>query len=235
MKLSLIAAIAITALCARAASVSISWDPPVPSNSVSGYQVYYGTASRDYPDRFDAGGATTFVVPDLDTTKTYYFALTAYSSSGNESDFSAELVWDNSKPTITGPKNVTLKIDEGLQVALPDYRDQFVTADNFSLEEDIILTQTPVPGTMVDKSLTVMITAADEAGNTNFFVCAVGLDVVPKPGLPVGVTGSSDGKQLLINDRPADPVGTMATQGLHVVWYPADDGNLVAVVEQVNK
>jgi pyruvate/2-oxoglutarate dehydrogenase complex dihydrolipoamide acyltransferase (E2) component len=61
---------------------------------VAGYRVYWGTAPRTYQQALGsgiaAGTATSFVVRDLPAGKTYYFAVTAYDGSGNESAFSAE-------------------------------------------------------------------------------------------------------------------------------------------------
>ena len=186
----------------EAASVSIAWDPPIASNGVTGYKIYHGPMSRGYTASGDAGNVCSGRVSDLDPAKTYYFAITAYNSSSNESEYSAELVWDNTLPTITGPSSRLLKINEGRKVALPDYRNLFTASDNFSGSTDIKLTQVPEQGTMIDKSLTVKIRATDEAGNTSdFFACVVELDVVLKPGSPGGVRGiAEDGSELQMNE-----------------------------------
>jgi hypothetical protein len=55
--------------------------------------VYWGTASRTYQQAFGAGipaASTTYTVGNLPAGRTYYFAVTAYDGSGNESAFSAE-------------------------------------------------------------------------------------------------------------------------------------------------
>jgi fibronectin type 3 domain-containing protein len=70
-------------------SVTLSWDPNSESN-LAGYRVYYGTSSRTYGSSIDAGMATTFAVTGLGLG-TYYFAVTAYNSSGEESTFSNEV------------------------------------------------------------------------------------------------------------------------------------------------
>jgi fibronectin type 3 domain-containing protein len=61
---------------------------------VQGYRVYYGTSSRAYLQTKGAGldstGETDFVVTNLQAGRTYYFAVTAYDASGNESDYSSE-------------------------------------------------------------------------------------------------------------------------------------------------
>lgn len=78
---------------ADATSATLGWDT-VSDARVAGYRVYYGTGSRDYAQAkgagLNAGGCTTYVVTGLDRGRTYYFAVTAYDASGNESDFSNE-------------------------------------------------------------------------------------------------------------------------------------------------
>jgi fibronectin type 3 domain-containing protein len=74
-------------------SATLSWD--VGSDPrIAGYRVYYGTGSRDYAQAkgagLNAGSCSTYVVTGLDRGLTYYFAVTAYDASGNESDFSNE-------------------------------------------------------------------------------------------------------------------------------------------------
>lgn len=70
------------------ATVTLAWDPS-PDANVAGYRIYFGTASRSYTDAVDVGNVTqaTVTVP---TKGTYFFAATAYSGEGDESDYSAE-------------------------------------------------------------------------------------------------------------------------------------------------
>ena len=71
-------------------SVTLAWDPN-PDTNVVGYNVYYGVASHTYPNRIDAGNGAKVTVSGLIGGVTYYFAVTAYDSLGQESDFSAEI------------------------------------------------------------------------------------------------------------------------------------------------
>ena len=77
-------------------SVSLAWDVPTtyidgtPVTGLVGFKVYYGTASRSYTHIIDAKTVTSFTVNSL-PPGTYYFAITAYDSSGIESDYSDEL------------------------------------------------------------------------------------------------------------------------------------------------
>jgi hypothetical protein len=79
-------------------SATLAWDAGAPSAGVAGYFLYYGTASRSYSNRVDLGLATSAVVTNLAVGTTYYFATTAYTSAGLESDFSNEAVWALQNP-----------------------------------------------------------------------------------------------------------------------------------------
>jgi hypothetical protein len=74
-----------------AAKVSLAWDANSEAD-LAGYNIYYGTASRNYTHRINVRNTTEYTVKDLDDGGTYYFAATAYDQDGNESAYSAELV-----------------------------------------------------------------------------------------------------------------------------------------------
>ena len=76
----------------RAAEVTLAWDPN-PEPSVQGYRVYYGKASGFYTNVIDVGNRTDRVIPGLEAGTTYYLACTAYSATGDESNFSGEIVY----------------------------------------------------------------------------------------------------------------------------------------------
>jgi hypothetical protein len=71
------------------ASAALAWQPSS-DPTVMGYQLYYGTASRTYTGTVNVGPATTATVSNLTNGTTYYFAVTAYNSSGVQSPFSNE-------------------------------------------------------------------------------------------------------------------------------------------------
>ena len=71
------------------ASVTLGWTPSG-SPGVTGYKIYYGNASRSYTQKIDAKNTTTYTVSNLDNTKQYYFAITAYTTT-SESYFSNEV------------------------------------------------------------------------------------------------------------------------------------------------
>jgi len=75
-----------------AAEVTLAWDAN-PEPSVLGYRVYYGKTSGSYTNVLDAGNRTDCVIAGLDPGATYFFVCTAYSATGDESNFSGEIVY----------------------------------------------------------------------------------------------------------------------------------------------
>ena len=72
-----------------AGRVTLAWNPST-DPLVVGYNVYYGGASGAYTNEISAGNATNVIISGLVEGATYYFAATAYSSSGLESLFSSD-------------------------------------------------------------------------------------------------------------------------------------------------
>ena len=79
-------------------SVTLAWNPSVPSTGVAGYTIYYGASSRNYTNLIEVGLATSAVVSNLVAGTPYYFAITAQASTGVESDYSSELEWQSQSP-----------------------------------------------------------------------------------------------------------------------------------------
>ncbi len=72
--------------------ITLAWDAN-PEPTVAGYKVYSGTSSRTYSGNVDVGNSTNCFMAGLETGKTYYFAATDYSSTGQESGYSNEIVY----------------------------------------------------------------------------------------------------------------------------------------------
>jgi hypothetical protein len=87
--LFLIVVMVLLADFAYAAVVRISWDNNTEAD-LDGYVVYYGTSSQLYQESIDVGLTTSVDIIDLNEGATYFFAVTAYDTAGNESDFSSE-------------------------------------------------------------------------------------------------------------------------------------------------
>jgi len=83
-------------------SVVLAWDANTEPD-VSGYKLYYGTASATYGTPITVGNLLTYTVPGLTDGLTYYFAVTAYDTFGNESGYSNEVVY-----TVPGVPEINL-------------------------------------------------------------------------------------------------------------------------------
>ena len=78
-------------------TATLEWDA-VTFPTLSGYRVYYGTAPGSYQQPpgagVDVGNVTNFTVAGLGSGTRYYFAVTAYDGSNNESGYSNEVFKD---------------------------------------------------------------------------------------------------------------------------------------------
>lgn len=70
------------------ASILVSWNANTESD-LAGYKIYYGTQSRTYSSPVNVGKVTGYQFNNVGTG-TYYLAVTAYDTSGNESGYSSE-------------------------------------------------------------------------------------------------------------------------------------------------
>ena len=91
----------ISSIGGASGTVTLAWDAPAtnedgtPLNDLGGYKVYYGRSSRSYTNSIDAGLDNSIAIGVL-SQGTWFFAVTAYDTSGNESGYSNEVskqVW----------------------------------------------------------------------------------------------------------------------------------------------
>jgi Fibronectin type III domain len=80
-------------------TVTLAWDRN-PDSRVTGYRVYYGATSRSYTNSIVTGNVTTNTVSGLASGVTYFFAITANTADGLESDFSNEIRFVPGLPTV---------------------------------------------------------------------------------------------------------------------------------------
>jgi len=73
---------------ASARIVSLAWEPP--AGNIAGYNLYYGTSPGNYTNNLHVGLTPSYTLSGL-SPGTYYFAVTANDSFGNESDYSNEI------------------------------------------------------------------------------------------------------------------------------------------------
>jgi fibronectin type 3 domain-containing protein len=73
-----------------AAQIRLAWDANTEPD-VAGYKIYYGTSSKSYTGSVDVGNVTSYTLTGLTQGQTYYIAVTAYNTSGSESNYSGEV------------------------------------------------------------------------------------------------------------------------------------------------
>lgn len=71
-------------------SVSVAWNAN-PETNISGYKIYWGESPRVYTKVQDVGNAMQGTLANLTAGQTYFCAVTAYNSAGQESAYSAEI------------------------------------------------------------------------------------------------------------------------------------------------
>ncbi len=118
---------------ALSAQVTIAWDPNTEMD-LAGYRIYYGFESGIYTYSVDVGDQSSYSFTDMEPNRIYYFAVTAYSISGHESDFSEEISFlmpeENLPPVAdAGPDQTVL---EGAAVILNGNNSTDPNGDIFS-------------------------------------------------------------------------------------------------------
>lgn len=76
-----------------AQSATLAWDPNTDAG-LAGYKIYYGVQCSVYTNSITVGTNTTATVSNLVEGVTYYFAATAFSKTGLESDTSNEVSYN---------------------------------------------------------------------------------------------------------------------------------------------
>lgn len=76
----------------KTASATVSWNANTEAD-LAGYRIYVGTKSGSYGfvGPFEVSNRTSFTIANLPTGTTYFFAVSAFDKSGNESAKSAEV------------------------------------------------------------------------------------------------------------------------------------------------
>ena len=123
--------------------------------------------------------------------------FTVSDASGNAVTCTATVTFADETPPnpVVCPDDQTLDVDDACPVPLPDYTSSATVLDNCTAQEDIMITQTPAPGTTVTGptgTINVTLTATDAAGNSAF--CT--FDVILQDN--TGVQLTCPGEQLII-------------------------------------
>jgi len=82
-------------------SVTLAWNTD-PSPGLAGYRLYQGVASGVYTNQLAVGNKTNATISGLVTGVKYFFAVTAYTTTGLESPFSNEVSYTPSTNSLPG-------------------------------------------------------------------------------------------------------------------------------------
>jgi hypothetical protein len=90
-----LAAFSVSVVATASGAATLSWNAPTqntdgsPYNDAAGYRIYWGTSQGNYTNSHTLSGVglQTYVVEPL-TPGTWYFVVTAFDTSGNESGYS---------------------------------------------------------------------------------------------------------------------------------------------------
>lgn len=89
-------------------SVTLTWNTSA-DPTVAGCNIYYGVSSGNYTNMVNAGNVTNTTISGLIAGVTYYFAATAYDSTGAQSDYSNEAICTVPTTVTTTPALVQIR------------------------------------------------------------------------------------------------------------------------------
>jgi len=221
-------------------SVTLQWAANSESD-LAGYKVYQGTSTGVYDQSIEVGNVTTYTKSNLQAGLTYYFALTAYDVSGNESYPSPEVskyIQDSSldltppsifltsptnTSTLSGTITITATATDNIGVAGVQFQlngnnlGAEDTTSPFSLSWD---TTTVAPGPYALAAI-----ARDAAGNiTSSSPVNISISS-PLSNLTVSITGSGS--------VGSSPNGISCTSGTCSASY--ETGSAITLTAKANK
>lgn len=86
------------------------------------------------------------------------------------------VIGDVIKPAITCPPNQTLNLDASCNAVLPDYTSLVTATDNCTVSNELVISQSPAAGTIVNGkgALVITFTVTDASGNNS--TCTISID-----------------------------------------------------------
>ena len=141
---------------------------------------------------------TTLSVPSTVVPVNCHVTLTITDLGGLSASCTTSLtIVDSTSPALSCPSPVILAADENCQAVVPDFLGGLTVSDNCTETSALTLTQVPTAGIPIRLgTTTVIVTAADESGNTNScattvtvkdttpptIICPGDVSVKPEPG-----------------------------------------------------
>jgi len=220
-------------------SVRLNWVGSA-STEVVGYNVYYGSASGVYSDIISVSGDTTVSVDNLAEGVTYYFAVTAFNSSGMESEPSNEASYTVAgvAPPTGVPFIMQALVGGGVQLGwqpspTPGIQGYYVHYGTQSGSYDNVLwvpngTQVSIMGLTESATYYFAVTALGSSGTESVFTPEVPFTIqslVPPQSAPfVQQVLPNNGITLAWNPSPSADI-----LGYHV-YYGTQSGSYYGVV-----
>jgi hypothetical protein len=186
--------------------VTLTWDVASDNTAVAGYKVYYGIDSvsedgGEYANVEDVGNKISHTISGLDNNVEYFFAVTAYDDSDNESiNYSVEVstmpmagASDAEAPQVASADPVystKVRVVFSEEIILPETNPEAA----FSIKEDLSSNPLEVimaemdPEDIENKSV-ILTTEPQTAGES--YIVTVGIQVEDTAGNPI-VSGTSD-------------------------------------------
>lgn len=211
-----------------AKTVTLAWDPS--PSAVSGYKVYYRAGSENLSKTGEAGTVVEVVgnvlnyrLSNLNDAEDYYFAVTAYDASGQESDFSNRVyspaeVTGNQPPVLESIGNRTV-IEGALLsfvVSASDTDGDALAVSTSALPATAQFSTSNrtfswTPGMNQSGSYTVTFSVSDGHTSVSETISITVVNVNQSPVLqPIGTKSVNEGQELaftiLAIDADADPV-----------------------------
>ena len=191
-------------------SVTLAWDPSV-STTVAGYHIYCGGASATYTNTVDAGNSTNATISGLNEGGTYFFTVTAYDSSGMESDFSNEInytipVTSNAPPTLDSLADVSINENSGFQTV-----DLSGISSGATNESQTLTVTASSSNTGLVPNPAVTYTSPNAAGSITFtpLVNAYGSATITVTVNDGGLSNNIVSKSLTVTVNPVNQVPTL--------------------------
>ncbi|MBT4147681.1 fibronectin type III domain-containing protein [Candidatus Peregrinibacteria bacterium] len=203
--------------------IILAWDVATDDVGVVGYNVYVGIEAVDGEgetytfDPFDVGDVVSAEISDLENDTTYYFAVTALDSAGNESEnFSFEVSAtpeaglggeeDEIAPTVVEAEAysmIEVDIEFSEMVELPELNPE--QAFSIEAEETLELLEVLDAEVLEDgdapegkEGMIVRLTTEEQIKDVNYILTAT-IDVTDPAGNPI-VSGTSDTASFLGSD-----------------------------------
>jgi hypothetical protein len=189
---------------AAAAQVTLAWDPNSEPD-LAGYKLYQGTATGTYGTPVTVGNVTTYTVSGLADGQSFFFAVTAYDTVGNESGFSNEVAY-----TAPSPAEINL-VGNAVSIADGDARPAAADHTDFGSAD--------LAGGTVTRTFTIQNT---------------GTAALTLSGSPLVAIGGANAADFAVAAQPAASVAAAGSTTFQVRFDPSAAGARSATITIAN-